>query len=80
MTRKLNKDTSAYSNKLEYINEYQKNNYDRVNIIMQKGMKAIYKEYATEQGFNISEFFVTAANYYISTHTAQNSPEQAKKE
>ena len=66
MKRKLNKDTAAYSNKLEYINEYQKNNYDRINIIMQKGMKDIYKEYANKQGFNLSEFFVTAANFYIS--------------
>lgn len=66
--------------KILYNNEYNKINYDKVLLSMKKGMKAIYKEYATTQGFNLSEFFITAANYYISTHTTQNSPEQAEKE
>lgn len=66
--------------KILYNNEYNKINYDKVLLSMKKGMKAIYKEYATEQGFNLSEFFITAANSYISTHTTQNSPEQAEKE
>ena len=65
--------------KIQYNNEYSKENYDRINLSMKKGLKDIYKEYATEQGFNLSEFFVTAANYYISTHTAQNGTEQAEK-
>lgn len=66
--------------KIQYNNEYSKENYDRINLSMKKGLKDVYKEYAIKQGFNLSEFFVTAANYYISTHTAQSSTEQEEKE
>lgn len=77
---KLNKDTAAYSNKLQYINEYNKEKYENLSIRIPKGLKAIYKEYAKEHGLSLSGLICTAVNDYMGKYTAQNSPEQAKKE
>lgn len=42
----------------EYINDYNRDNYDRIGIMVKKGMKDVIKSYAKERGMSLSQFFV----------------------
>ena len=39
-----------------YINEYNKNNYDRFNLLLEKGYKEKIKKYAQKSGKSVSQF------------------------
>jgi hypothetical protein len=56
----------GYINKLEYIGEYHKENYDRINLLVPKGLRAVYKEEAAKRGLSISKLFTTAADDWLS--------------
>ena len=56
------------ADKLEYIREYTKEKYDRLNLIVPKGMKEHYKAQAESRGLSISSFFTNAADEYIERH------------
>lgn len=43
-------------NQIEYQNEFNKANYDRVEVNMPKGKKAIVKEAAAAAGQSVSEY------------------------
>ena len=43
-------------NKIKYQNEFNKANYDRVEVNMPKGKKAIVKEAAAAAGQSVSEY------------------------
>ncbi len=60
--------TNSYNNRLEYIRDYSTKNYERINLTVKKGLKEVYKEAAQNLGFNISSFFVAAADEYIERH------------
>lgn len=46
--------------KCKYDNEYIKNNYDRLNIQVPKGQKAVIKEHFTELGYKSLNEYVNA--------------------
>lgn len=52
---------SGNFNQLEYINEYIKEKYDRVNLTMPAGKKAIVKEKATLKNMSVNQYI----NYLI---------------
>lgn len=60
--------TNSYNNRLEYIRDYSTKNYERINLTVKKGLKEVYKEAAQNLGFNLSSFFVAAADEYIERH------------
>ena len=43
-------------NQIKYQNEFKKANYDRVEILVKKGERAIIKEIAAAAGQNVSEY------------------------
>lgn len=45
-----------------YINEYQKETYDRITILVKKGQKDIIKAYAKERGMSVTEYIVYCLN------------------
>ena len=47
-------------NKIQYNNEYNKNNYDRLIINVPKGQKAVIKEHFTELGYKSLNEYVNA--------------------
>lgn len=42
----------------EYINEYQKEKYDRITVMAAKGKKAEYQEAAKARGLSLSAFIM----------------------
>lgn len=49
----LNKDAA-----FQYVNNYQKENYDRITILVKKGEKKRYKETADARKMSMTEFIV----------------------
>ena len=47
-------------NQIAYQNEFNKRNYDRIEIKVQKGIKAVIKAAATAAGQSVSEFISQA--------------------
>lgn len=45
---------------IKYQNEYNKNNYDRITLLLPKGEKAIVKEMAATAGQSTNEFIRSA--------------------
>lgn len=60
--RKRNPDTVAKNT--AYRNEYQRQHYDRINIIMPKGAKKVIREAAKSRGETISSYIVRALEWY----------------
>ena len=56
----------GYNNKLDYIAEYQKENYDRINLTVAKGLREHYKAEAEKRGLSISKMFLTAVDEWLS--------------
>lgn len=47
-------------NQIKYQNEFNKKNYDRMELIVPKGQKAIIKEKAAAAGQSVNEFVYSA--------------------
>lgn len=47
-------------NQTKYQNEYKKKNYDRIDLLVPKGQKAVIKERATALGKSLNEFIYSA--------------------
>lgn len=47
-------------NQIAYQNDYNREKYDRVNLTMKKGKKALVKEAAAAAGQSVNEFINTA--------------------
>ncbi len=44
-----------------YINRFQRENYDRITILVKKGEKERYRDVAASMGVSLSEFFIMCA-------------------
>ena len=55
-------------NKIEYIKEYNKANYENITITVKKGEKAKYKEIASRYNMPLTHFFLIAGDEYVKTH------------
>lgn len=58
----------AFSEKkaaFEYVNKYQKENYDRITIMAKKGKKLEYKEAAQREGMSLSAFVMACVDEKI---------------
>jgi hypothetical protein len=66
VTMKEKRSALGYSNKLEYINEYQKEKYDRMNLTVAKGLREQYKAEADKRGLTVSKMFTTAVDEWLS--------------
>jgi len=58
----------AYADKKEafkYINEYQKEKYDRITVLVDKGKKDVYKEAAENEGLSLSAFVMKCVDEKI---------------
>lgn len=53
---------SGEFDQIAYQNEYNKKNYDRIEIQVPKGRKAIIKEAAREAGQSVNEFIIQSVN------------------
>jgi hypothetical protein len=81
----------AFKNKQDgviYRNNYAKNNYDRINILAKKGVKAQVQAAASASGENISTYIIQAIrtrmasegfNLDIADQTPDQSPDQTQK-
>lgn len=47
-------------NQIKYQNEFNKKNYDRMELIVPKGQKAVIKEKAAAAGQSVNEFVYSA--------------------
>ena len=54
-------------NRSEYINKHQKSHYDRLNIILPKGMKDKIKEVSESMGTSVSEYITLLVSEDLST-------------
>lgn len=53
-------------NKVKYDNEFQKNNYDRINLLVKKGKKEELKEHCGKYGYkSLNDFIAQAVNEKI---------------
>lgn len=62
MPRHKNPDTVAKNT--AYRNEYSKQHYDRLNLLLPKGAKKIIQNAARARGENISSYVVGALEWY----------------
>lgn len=53
------------SNNLEYINKYQKENYDRITVMADKGKKEEWKTAAKLKNMSLSQFVMFCVNEKI---------------
>jgi hypothetical protein len=66
MAQKLS--SGAWENKINYIEGYNKEHYERMYLTIPKGMKQHYKAEAEKRGLSVSKLFTTAADEYIEKH------------
>jgi predicted HicB family RNase H-like nuclease len=52
-------------NQIEYQNEYNRQNYDRINLVVKKGKKDIIKAEAQKSGKKVNEYINNAIDEYI---------------
>lgn len=53
-------------NKVKYDNDFQKNNYDRINLLVKKGKKEELKEHCSKFGYkSLNDFINKAVNEKI---------------
>jgi hypothetical protein len=62
------KSTLGYSNKLNYIQDYNKTAYDNLHIRVKKGMKDEYKAAADSMSMSLAGLVVAALDEYIQQH------------
>lgn len=56
-------------NQIEYMNQYNRTNYDRVNLTMPKGKKAIVKERAAALKKSVNEYINDLINEDLNKET-----------
>lgn len=64
--------TEKKFDQIKYQNEYNKKNYDRMEIVMPKGKKAIIKEMAKASGQSMSEYINQAIEERMQRETNGN--------
>lgn len=63
-------------NQIKYQNEFKKANYDRVEILVKKGKRAIIKEIAAAAGQNVSEYINQAIKERMERDQRMTAEEQ----
>ena len=63
-------------NQIKYQNEFKKANYDRVEILVNKGVRAIIKVLAAEAGQNVSEYINQAIKERMERDQRMTAEEQ----
>ena len=66
-------------NQIKYQNEFKKANYDRVEILVKKGERAIIKEIAAAAGQNVSEYINQAIKERMERDQRMTAEEQEYK-
>lgn len=59
-----NKNTVGYANKLKYINEYNKANYEKITVQVKKGIRKQYQNMAADLNMSFKEFMLQAMEEY----------------
>lgn len=63
-------------NQIKYQNEFNKANYDRVEVVVKKGEKAILKEIAKAAGQSVSEYINQAIKERVERERQQAAGEE----
>lgn len=63
-------------NQIKYQNKFKKTNYDRVEILVKKGERAIIKEIAAAAGQNVSEYINQAIKERMERDQRMTAEEQ----
>ena len=56
------------ANKHEYIREYNKTAYDRINVMVPKGTRQPFKDYAAAHNLSLAGLVVIAIEEYMKNH------------
>lgn len=53
--------------KMLYIRNYNKENYDRINLCVEKGLKNKIKDLAAQEGLSVSSYIIKCIEYFEDT-------------
>lgn len=67
-------------NQIRYQNEFNKANYDRVEVVVKKGEKAVIKELAKAAGQSVSEYINQAIKERMEREKQAGERQQAAEE
>lgn len=70
----------AEFNKIKYNNEYNKQSYDRINLMTEKGKKSQWTEKAKAAGLSLNAYITRAVDNYAGTEDFTKIEEKAKEE
>lgn len=70
----------AEFNKIKYNNEYNKQSYDRINLMTEKGKKSQWTEKAKAAGLSLNAYITRAVDNYAGTENFTKVEEKAKEE
>lgn len=67
-------------NKIKYNNEYNKQSYDRINLMTEKGKKSQWAEKAKAAGLSLNSYITRAVDNYAGIEDFTKVEERAKEE
>jgi hypothetical protein len=67
-------------NKIKYNNEYNKQSYDRINLMTEKGKKSQWAEKAKAAGLSLNAYITRAVDNYSGIENFTKVKERAKEE
>ena len=67
-------------NKIKYNNEYNKQSYDRINLMTEKGKKSQWAEKAKAAGLSLNAYITRAVDSYAGIEDFTKVEEKAKEE
>lgn len=70
----------AEFNKIKYNNEYNKQSYDRINLMTEKGKKSQWTEKAKAAGLSLNAYITRAVDNYAGIENFTKIEERAKEE
>ena len=70
----------AEFNKIKYNNEYNKQSYDRINLMTEKGKKSQWTEKAKAAGLSLNAYITRAVDSYAGIEDFTKVEERAKEE
>ena len=63
----------AQNNRTKYISDWKKQNYDRFNLLLQKGMKEKLQSIAQNQNLSVNALINIAIQDYIASHQTESN-------
>ena len=60
----MGRSKESMERRIAYSNEYNRNNYDRVSVIVPKGARAEYKKRAAKKNMSLSQYILAALDSY----------------